>query len=32
METKEKAILKHLSTKYAAVLTNIDYAVDKSIF
>jgi len=31
METKEKGILKNLSTKYAAVLKNIEYVVNKSL-
>ena len=31
MATKEKGILKHLSTKYAAVLNNIEYVVNKSL-
>lgn len=31
MRTKEKGILKHLSAKYAAVLTNIEYVVNKSL-
>ena len=31
METKEKGILKELSTKYAAVFKNIEYVVNKSL-
>lgn len=31
METKERGNLKNLSTKYAAVLTNIEYVVNKSL-
>lgn len=31
MGTKEKGILKNLSTKYAVVLTNIEYVVNKSL-
>ena len=31
MRTKEKGILKPLSAKYAAVLTNIEYVVNKSL-